>query len=135
MREMSSLFGHGTEAMEGRNIAVSQAADWLIVIQHLCNASGALARWAESQRESGPPQPARLAAPADRVPSILPFDRLAGLTTAEGARRLASAAGQLAGGREAWAATSAAAAAAATGSRARSRGCLGSTGNMSGPST
>ena len=92
MSEMSSLFRHGTESMEGRSILVSQAEDWLIVIQHLRNARGALAKWVDSQRESGPSQLARLVTPADRVPSILRFDRLAGLTTSEGARRLAGAA-------------------------------------------
>ena len=92
IREIASLFRHGAEAMEEHNIPVSKAQDWLIVIQHMHNASDAMARWVEAHRD---PSTSRSTSPAevvDRAPSILRYDRLAALTTAEGACRLARAA-------------------------------------------
>ena len=92
IREIASLFRDGAAAMEERNIPTSQAQDRLIVIQHMCNVSDAMDRWAESHREPGASRAAGPAEAVDRAPSILRFDRLAALTTAEGACRLAGAA-------------------------------------------
>ena len=90
--EIASLFRHGAEVMEERSIPASQAQDWLIVMQHMYNASDAMTRWTGSHREPGTSRPAGAAEDVDSAPSILRFDRLAALTTAEGACRLARAA-------------------------------------------
>lgn len=92
IREIASLFRQGAAAMEEHNIPVSQAQDWLIVIQYMHNASDAMTRWSKSHRVSSTSRPASPAEAVDRAPSILRFDRLAALTTAEGACRLAGAA-------------------------------------------
>lgn len=92
IREIASLFRHGAETLEERNIPVSRAQDWLIVIEHMHNSSDAMTRWVRSRRE---PSTSRSTGPADvvdRAPSILRYDRLAALTTAEGACRLGRAA-------------------------------------------
>ncbi len=92
VREIASLFRAGSAAMEEHNIPTSQAPAWLIVIQHMRSAGDAMTRWAESHREPGASRAVGPAEVVGRAPSILRFDRLAALTTAEGARRLTGAA-------------------------------------------
>ena len=91
-RDVASLFRRSGETMAEVSIPAALAEDWLIVRQYLANASDALERQLAAQPESAPSQPASSPEIDDHEPVVVRFDRLAGLTTSAGARRLEQAA-------------------------------------------
>ena len=93
MREVASLIEQCLEVLETHRVPARHAEDWLIVIQFMHNARDALVPWGRGlDRVSAGPRPGAEPMTEGRLPSILRVDRLAALTTTEGARRLAGAA-------------------------------------------
>ena len=93
-RRIESLFIHSAEAMAAVDIPSELAEDWLIVKTYLHNASSAIADWLAAERRRSP-EDRRLPSPeigGDQPPRVIHYDRLAALTTLEGARRLERAA-------------------------------------------
>ena len=92
-RRIGSLFIHSAEAMGTVDIPSELAGDWLIVEAYVNNAGSAIADWLAAERRS--PQDRQLRSPeigGDQPPRVIHYDRLAALTTLEGARRLERAA-------------------------------------------
>lgn len=97
-RRVGSLFVHSAEAMDAFDIPSELADDWLIVKTYLHNASSAIADLLASEARRGSkqaPTDAWLSPPEiddEQPPRVIHYDRLAALTTLEGARRLERAA-------------------------------------------
>ena len=89
MSEVASLIHHRVEVLEAQRISAHYAEDWLIVIQFMRNFRDALATLGPAGGES---EPSAWPGVEGRLPSVLRVDRLAELTTTEGARCLAGAA-------------------------------------------
>lgn len=93
-RRIASLFIHGAEAMGTIDIPSELAGDWLIVKAYLHNASSAIADWLVAARKRSPEARQTPSPEVDdeRPPRVIHYDRLAALTTIDGARRLERAA-------------------------------------------
>ena len=91
-RAIASLYRRCVETMASASIPAALADDWLVVTQHLVNASDEMTQLLASQREPTRSQPPAFPHIEDREPVVVRFDRLAALTTSQGARRLEKAA-------------------------------------------
>lgn len=91
-RDIASLFRQCVETMAEASIPAALAEDWLIARQYMANASEALERHLAAQPGSAPSQLPTSPEIDDHEPVVVRFDRLAGLTTSAGARRLEQAA-------------------------------------------
>ena len=91
-RAIASLYRQCTETMGVVSIPGALAEDWLIVRQHLVNASHAIEPYLAAQPEPAPSQRAASSEISDHEPVVVRVDRLAALTTSAGARRLEQAA-------------------------------------------
>ena len=95
-RDIVSLFRQCVDTMASRSIPSTLAEDWLIVNQHLTNASESMVQLLEhgpSRRQASPPTCSTdLLDIDDQEPPVVRFDRLAALTTTAGASRLEQAA-------------------------------------------
>ena len=93
-RRIGSLFIHSAEAMDAFDIPTELADDWLIAKTYLHNASTAIADWLAVAKQWSPmvPQPSSPEIDDKEPPRVIHYDRLAALTTLDGARRLERAA-------------------------------------------
>ena len=93
-RRIGSLFIHSAEAMETVGLPAGLADDWFIVRSYLRNASAAIADLLATER-TGPSKARATSSPViddESPPRVIHYDRLAALTTIDGARRLEQAA-------------------------------------------
>ncbi|MCY4663614.1 MAG: hypothetical protein OXC00_03010 [Acidimicrobiaceae bacterium] len=91
-RDVASLFSHCADSMARHSIPASLAEDWLIVSEYLTNASDTIVDRLASQLDQARARPGEPPGIDDHEPAVVHFDRLAALTTREGARRLERAA-------------------------------------------
>ena len=91
-RDVARLFRDGAHAMAGRLIPSALAGDWAIVTAYMREAAGSIEDWLASNepglRRSGPAGSPELTL---KVPMVVHWDALAGLTTQDGTRRLKNA--------------------------------------------
>ena len=93
-RRIGSLFIHSTEAMDAVDLPAGLVEDWFIVKSYMRNASTAIADWLVTQRINSP-EARKIPSPEiddEGPPRVIHYDRLAALTTLDGARRLERAA-------------------------------------------
>ena len=93
-RRIGSLFVHSAEAMDAVDLPAELIEDWFVVRSYMRSASTAIADWlaAEGGRSR---EATRLPSPEiddEGPPRVIHYDRLAALTTLDGARRLERAA-------------------------------------------
>lgn len=91
-QNMADLFSGAAEAMAARSVPAELAEDWLIVTEYMTQAGIAIDRWLASQKPESPAEEIPPPEIDDHTPSVVRFERLAGLTTLEGVERLAQAA-------------------------------------------
>ena len=91
-RDVASLFRHCADSMARQSIPASIAQDWLIVSEYLTNACDIIVDRLESQFGQARAGSGELPGIDDHEPVVVHFDRLAALTTTEGALRLERAA-------------------------------------------
>lgn len=89
---MAALFSDGAEAMAAQSIPADLAEEWLIVTEYMRQASIAIDRWLGSRKPKSPSAEVPSPEIDDHTPSVVRFERLAGLTTREGVERLERAA-------------------------------------------
>ena len=92
-QNMAELFSDGAEAMSAFSVPAGLAEDWLIVTEYMTQAGIAIDQWLASLKPERSPS-AEIPSPEidDHTPSVVRFERLAGLTTSEGVERLERAA-------------------------------------------
>jgi hypothetical protein len=91
-RDVASLFRQCADSMARQRIPVGLAEDWLIVSEYLINASDTIMDLLPPQRDPVRAHPSDQPVVDDHEPAVVRFDRLAALTTREGALRLERAA-------------------------------------------
>ena len=93
-RRIGSLFIYSAEAMDAVDLPAGLVEDWFIVKSYMRNASTAIADWLVTQRINSPGA-RKIPSPEiddEGPPRVIHYDRLAALTTLDGARRLERAA-------------------------------------------
>ena len=93
-RRIGSLFIYSAEAMDAVDLPAGLVEDWFIVKSYMRNASTAIADWLVTQRINSP-EARKIPSPEiddEGLPRVIHYDRLAALTTLDGARRLERAA-------------------------------------------
>ena len=93
-RRIASLFVHSAEAMDAVDLSAELVEDWFIVRSYMSRASTAIADWLAVERGSSA-ETIKLPSPEiddEGPPRVIHYDRLAALTTRDGARRLERAA-------------------------------------------
>lgn len=91
-QNMAALFSDGAEAMAAQSIPADLAEEWLIVTEYMRQASIAIDRWLGSRKPKSPLAEVPSPEIDDHTPSVVRFERLAGLTTRAGVERLERAA-------------------------------------------
>lgn len=92
-RDIASLFSHGADTLAQLTIPAALAEDCLIVGGYMRNACAAIVCWLDAEPGgSETPEPAEPPQIDDHTPAVIHFDRLAALTTHDGACRLERAA-------------------------------------------
>lgn len=92
-RDIASLFCHSVDTMAAQTIPAGLAEDWVIVSGYLRASSAAIMDWlALSPAESASRGAVEQMEIDDHTPTVVRFDRLAKLTSREGASRLERAA-------------------------------------------
>ena len=90
-RDIAKLFRDSEHAMSGRIISSDLAQDWVIVTAYLREAVNSIEDWLASDEPRPRSGPAGSPELSIRVPRVVHWDALAGLTTQDGTRRLKNA--------------------------------------------
>ena len=92
-RDIASLFSHSADALAETTIPTSLAEDSLIVAGYMRSACAAIVSWLDAEPGGlEAPEPSEPPEIDDHMPVVIHFDRLAALTTRQGACRLERAA-------------------------------------------